>query len=643
MKSINAIHTGAPGLQDIEFIYMNAVNNETGNSIGNKKLFLFEIFVNQNMEEGGIPVVLTPSVAHEFDRKGLKYFVPEDFLSESELLALYKQGHRESELDKFKIKLAESINDHYNKSHKQKIDTGFLLFREFSFLFDTLYLKSYLFRKMVYKTGPVSITLLTDKFYPLQLKEIDSFAERNSLANITYFILKEICSHTGIEFNVLRNAESAQLRRHKRLQSGWVVEKKRTILRRTCRRLIILVSIEMNNLLCFKKNSVLFYTLDDGAEKWIKDFLRERKYKVLIFLNDNSRLKIFSKLINENLLTSSPSCPESSDKFDYKETVLELNSLCKVKSNELLEPFMDIIISRWIPTIYHYFTQWKSIIKKMNVKYIVLTAASTSKTRALISAARNSKTSKSILVSHGDNIFDNPNYDYGGVPIYFSDCFFTSNAERASYYKEIVTSLGIETKVALNSDRLRSSIIKRRKKHGRTKVLYIPNFFLVNKLRIDGAEYTANWYYKFQRDLIKFFSELEDYNFIWKGTVNLNDILDPSPIQSFIEESKFNNVFARVDSFLENLKECDLFFTDSPSTTFYEAIVNGIPVLGAYREGLKPREEALNLFGKSLVRFKELDDLKPHIIKFLISDPELYRVNLQLENKSLYDSLTTQK
>jgi len=496
-------------------------------------------------------------------------------------------------------------------------------------------MKSYLLKKMVDKAGPVSITLLTDKFYPLQLKEIGSFSERNSLINITYFILKEICSHTGIEFNVLRNTEASQLRQHKRVQGGWVVEKKRNILRRTCRRLIILLFVKMNNLLCLKKNSVLFYTLDDGAEKWIKDFLRERKHKVLIFLKDNSRIKIFSKLINKNLPTSSPSYPESSDKFDYKEAVLELNSLCKVKVNELLEPFMDIIISRWIPTIYHYFTQWESIIKKENVKYIVLTSASILKERALISAAKNSKTSKSILIMHGDNIFDNPNNDYGGVPIYFSDYFFASNAERASYYKERVSLLGIETKVALNSDRLRSSIIKRREKHGRTKVLYIPGFFLVNKLRIDGAEYTANWYYKFQRDLIKFFSELEDYDFVWKGTVNLNDVFGPSPIQYFIEESKFDNVFARVDSFLENLKECDLFFTDLPSTTFYEAIVNGIPVLGAYREGLKPREEALKLFGKSLVRFKELDDLKPHIIKFLSSDPELYRVNLQLENKSL--------
>jgi len=622
---------------------MNAFNNGTGKSIGSKKLFLFEIFVNQNMEEGSIPVALTPSAAHEFDRKDIEYFIPEDFLTESELLALYRQGHRESELDKFKIKLAESINDHYNKSHKQKIDMGFLLFREFSFLFDTVYSKSYLTEKIIEKTKPSSITLLTDKSYPLQLKEIDTFSERNSLANITYFILKEICSHTGIEFNVLRSTETSRLRRHKRVRGGWVVEKKRTILRRTCRRLIIILSIEMNNLLCFKKNSVLFYTLDVGAEKWIKDFLRGKKHKVFIFLKDNSRLKIFSKLINKNLLTSSPSYPESSDKFDYKETVLELNSLCNVKVNELLEPFMDVIISRWIPTIYYYFTQWESIIKKRNVKYIVLTSASTLKDMSLISAAKNSKTSKSILVSHGDNIFDNPNYDYGGVPIYFSDYFFASNAERASYYKEIVASLGIETKVALNSDRLRSSIIKRRKKHGRTKVLYIPGFFMVNKLRIDGAEYTANWYYKFQRGLIKFFSELEDYDFIWKGTVNLNDVFYPSPIKYFIEESKFNNVFARIDSFLENLKECDLFFTDLPSTTFYEAIVNGFPVLGAYREGLKPREEVLKLSGKSLVRFKELDDLKPHIIEFLTSDPELYRVNLQLENKSLYDSLITQK
>jgi len=66
---------------------MNAVNNETVKGIGSKKLLLFEVFVNQNMEEGSIPVALTPSAAHEFDCKDLKYFIPEDFLSESELLA----------------------------------------------------------------------------------------------------------------------------------------------------------------------------------------------------------------------------------------------------------------------------------------------------------------------------------------------------------------------------------------------------------------------------------------------------------------------------------------------------------------------------------------------------------------------------
>ena len=113
----------------------------------------------------------------------------------------------------------------------------------------------------------------------------------------------------------------------------------------------------------------------------------------------------------------------------------------------------------------------------------------------------------------------------------------------------------------------------------------------------------VNWH----KDLLKYFSNKKDYQFIWKGVLLANQRFDLA--QRIIDDMAYENIEYHRNKLTDRFGKVKKIIFDTPSTAFFESIFSEIPSLALYRPNDQIlRENAYTEFGKSLKPYSNIDE-----------------------------------
>ena len=172
----------------------------------------------------------------------------------------------------------------------------------------------------------------------------------------------------------------------------------------------------------------------------------------------------------------------------------------------------------------------------------------------------------------------------------------------------------------------------------KVRIIYLPTMFNEG-VRMESNVYPDAWYYKFQKELIEFFSNKKEFIFVWK-VIPASDVIY-NPIPDFIKDNNFSNIEVAANPFREHLLSADRVICDYPSTGFYESLIAGIPTISLYYENFKIRNTAIKYFGEKLKPFSTTEEAIEIIKKFLNSKPKLYTGSIDTEDKNVAEILET--
>lgn len=600
--------------------------------VNNTTTLIFAERFDRDLLAGGLKIVaLNPDVCFELGRRNISYLILEDCLSESELTVFYRMSEK---LFNTELLISQELNRVFKEIAEVKarnLEIGDLLFYNLRLLLDPIYIYTKLIEKILDKFSCKSIV-----YYGYNFKEyIDDriYMVDNS---VFYHVLPVICKNKDIKIiNHLLPSPGFRKRVPCSGKTKVIVRQ----LRFAIDSLLTGIKCKLNGRSKIHANkSVLFIGTDYGVRLWIKDFYKNG-WNVFIKKEDEKiyRYSPSAKIEIDFLINKTFNPPR--EKSMISDFIFDTwKELCGIDFKNLIKPRIDYLFESYIPKLTAFYDTLLSFTEKVNLKYIIYPYLNNlTVNEALVHLGKNSASITNVSGCHGGNVFANLMWDI--TELRFADIFFANDDEGKEYFEMVTKRRGYQTKIMINVDWLKLSRIRRKSINKRKKrILYAPGFFQETINRLDGAEYTSTWYYRFQLQLIDFLSTLTDYDFIWKGLPTLNSG-NISPIYKYITTRKFTNVSARMDSLLTNLKNCDMFLTDNPSSSFYQAAVNKIPVLAFVREGLSIRKGAREFFGKSLTTFQEFNDIKPLIKDFLESDGKQYQVDIKLSDSSLYSKL----
>ena len=163
--------------------------------------------------------------------------------------------------------------------------------------------------------------------------------------------------------------------------------------------------------------------------------------------------------------------------------------------------------------------------------------------------------------------------------------------------------------------------VKKNTKNKET-VIYLTKKFTDGMLRFNTFVYPITWYFEFQKKIVEFFEQRQDFNFIYKDSVG-QDWAEKS-IHLFIKEKNLNNVFVAKKPFVEYINVADRVIMDYPSTAFFEASAASLPVMAFYWDVFKEWGPSVEYFDKSLNRFRTAEEAIDKINTFLDDSPENY-------------------
>ncbi len=318
-----------------------------------------------------------------------------------------------------------------------------------------------------------------------------------------------------------------------------------------------------------------------------------------------------------------------------------INEKCQLDVTTIILPRLKFFITEICPEILGYFKAFSQFYKKDRIDFTITPHAANPIEYAAITAATHSKSTKSFNVQHGDSASAAKFWNITELTHFnMRTC---TNKEVLEYLKQQCIINNIPTKLYGNSERLLNiERIKRLRESNEAnikkgRIIYLPTFFLGDHRRIDGQVYPDTWYYRFQKALIEYFSTKKECSFIWKGLPTVDATYNPIP--DYIRDKKYINIEIATNPFSQHLISADKVICDCPSTGFYESVAAGVPTIALYHKELIVRESAVAYFGNLFKRFADFNEAIKHIDEFLNSDPDMYKMSIDLEEGSLFDIL----
>jgi len=625
------------------------------------KIYLLENYnSNVTFDENSIIVALTPDVCYCLDKAGIKYSIIEDYYSEVQL-SLYADEYYEAqiqwinELDEFLQKNVEELRELNLKMGA--IYSYFIKTR----ILDPLYMRCFTLRRLLEAKKPSGIVFVSN---PSSNDTYLDFRLQASDKSYYSLIIPVLCSENNIPLTSVLLEEDGQLEEESkaikrstpyRISSSLPIRvarglhKRSTIMRRMYSVFNHLRRYHFLKQSNQKRLNIFMLRLAHIGEGFAIDALN-RNHSVFNLSGDFiNKYYPFGSIRYLNLKA------EYADKAIYigsvniwertanllkdSELIKWISIKCQLDVSEITLPRLKYFVSKVCPEILGYFKVFVQFYDAAKINIVFTSYEWFPVDFAAIAAANHIDSVTTVSLAHGDGAEYDKSWESRELRTY--DVIITSNLERKKYYERLSAEINSSVEIFRSPHRLLGLNKIRRLRHGLKaktpeRIIYLTTFMLWETRPINDV-YPDTWYYKFQTSLIEHFSTRAEYTFVWKG-LPASDVVH-NPIPNFIRDSDFSNIEISTNPFIDHLLQADRVICDYPSTGFYEAVFSGVPTMSLYHKSLIVRKSAVDYFGNLLKLFSDIPEAIKHVDEFLNSDPELYKMTIDMGDEKVIDIL----
>lgn len=615
------------------------------------KAYLIEEYTPKlKFEKDSTIIALTPKACYDLDKFGIKHSIIEDYYNREDLL------NQDDEYFQFQLKWIDSLDNFLQrnipnlKKYDLKPSEIYFYFLK-TMVMDSLYIICYQLLKLVDRLKPKHIVFATSSY-----KEEDfDFQLRHYITSYFYEIIPILCKEKNIDLDIVTiKKQELETKYNNNKSSNEIIEgeiRKKLAKIKFFRDLYFFTKYGKHTLFNKKTRKDLnLLLLKTGHNAWeiVKDGLK-RKHNIFL-LKENKIMKYSSfgektyyELNNKD--KNSLKIPEDIlEKLKNSQLIKQFNHQCKLDASDILFPKLEHFILKIVPELYNYYLGFVDFYEKEKIDFVITPHRTSPIEFSAIAAANNCENVKSVGVDHGHDVFIKNYWHNSEMKNY--NIYICFDNEIKNYLNHLCAKKGHSTNIKCSSHKfldiqkikhMRS--MQKKDADEKVRIIYLPTMFHEDCVRMESNVYPDAWYYKFQKELIEFFSNKKEFIFVWKGIPASDAVYNPIP--DFIKDKKFSNIKIATNPFREHLLSADMVICDYPSTGFYESLIAGIPTISLYHKNFKIRNTAKKYFGEKLKPFSTTSDAIDIIKKFLNSKPQLYMESIDTEDKNVIEILET--
>ena len=323
------------------------------------KLYLIEEYSPElEFEKDSIVVALTPKVCYDFDKKGIKYSIIEDYYDLTYLSNLEHENY--DSLAEAVGKLDSHLQNNINDLKKYNLNLGQMYFRHLETMLDPVFIRSYTLDKLLSKIKPSNVVFVSIP-HEKDVFDYQLFFKGESLYSR---LIPIICNKKKITFKRI-NVKNE--RRDTDKEKTDIKYTLKTILRdnKTVKQIHFFFKYGRKTIFSNnkkqKKLNVLMLKLSHIENKFVVDALKN-KYNTYLLENDSILkcspfglkkyldLNDFSKNLDDNDETDTrwQQIVESLDKTDF---VRRFNERCEMDVSDIILPRLRYFILEICPKL----------------------------------------------------------------------------------------------------------------------------------------------------------------------------------------------------------------------------------------------------------------------------------------------------
>lgn len=598
------------------------------------KLYILEAFDPNMQFDDGIIVALTPEVCYHLDNRGIDYGIIEDHYNEHEL---FKDRHaflqnQDDWFRDFDIFLRNNIDI----LNTYGLNLASMYSLHLKNTVDTIIFKSCILNTLFNKFNPSSVVFVT--FHPNEkvLKDDLGYHDKSAYAHLIPIICEKysinLFEHFGHSTQIIKNVAYSV---------GDKISKVRKHISSVCE---MLTSVskpkKQKNVLNILQLNIAYDGFSIIKDAFVKGHNAYLFIDNKIFKFHRFGFRIFDiKHNNDHIENAFHDWNQTAQLLETHELIKWINEKCFLDVSNIVLPNLKYFVSNICPDLLQYYETFFSFYEAESIDVVLSPYMQSTIELAAIAAANKCKYTKTICVEHGDDVFTE--IFWRKKELINFDILIVSNEENKQYLELMCEKYNFETEIYSISERMKSMIkLGESRQAGKSgdnnnEIIYLPTFLTWDPLRIDtNIHISPTRYYKFQRYLLEYFSEIDDYTFIWKGFAS-----EPlyNPIPKLIKDMDIKNVKVETEPFKKYLPYANKVIFDYPSTGMYESVIAGIPTMCLCSDKLSVRKNGIELFEDVVKFYYNVDESIGYIDEFVSTDSEKYTAYLETNDKNLLD------
>jgi len=599
------------------------------------KLYMLEAFDPNMQFDDGIIVALTPEVCYHLDNRGIDYSIIEDHYNEHELFEdrhafLQNQDDWFRDFDVFLKNNIATLN-----TYDLNLASIYSLY--IKNIMDTIIFKSHILNTLFNKFNPSSVVFVAFQPNEKVLKEKLGYHDESAYAHLIPIICEkysiDLFEHFGYSAQNIKNVAGS---------IGDKISKIRKYIPSICEMFsCVLRPKKQKNVLNILQLNIAYNGFSIIKDAFVKGHNAYLLIDNKIFKFHRFGFRIFNiQHNNDHIENTFHDWNQTAQLLETHELIKWINEKCLLDVSNIVLPNLKYFVLNICPDLLKYYETFLLFYEAESIDVVLSPYQQRTIELAAIAAANKCKYTKTICVEHGDDVFTE--IFWRKKQLINFDILIVSNEENKQYLELMCEKYNFETKIYSISERMKT-IIKlgesrqaRKSGDNNNEIIYLPTFFTWDPLRIDtNIHISPTRYYKFQKSILEYFSEIDDCTFIWKGLFASEPLYNP--IQKLIKDMDVRNVKVEKKPFQRYLPHANKVICDYPSTGMYESIIAGVPTICLCSDKLNVRKTGIELFENVIKFYHNVDEAIVYIDEFVSTDSEKYTAHLETSDKNLID------
>lgn len=620
------------------------------------RYYLLEEYTDSIDLNGGNIVALSPQAAFSLDAQGLNYSILEDYYDEDKL--------RSGEDKYFSLQLEwidgldNIIKDNLEFCRTFNINLlRNIFYLPFKYIVDHTIIETYILRKFIERTRPGEIVYVYNsrkRKHPKNLHQWINEGNNFYKEILSIMALKHGFSISDVDIadkkarNVRTPVKNDNLRRmylpvKQITKSTYLAVKhnKFSLLLRNKKRNINGLNVLFLHSGCHPHDFLIKDFLQKGANIFVKEsssvFSENRLFRARVLsLDKTDRDKELISKLRSEITKAMPALYTKGRLLDW------ISGQCSMDIAPILMPFMEHLFGETAVNTIIESGKISDFCKNNKINFVVARAGTDSDSISGLLAANCVKDVKSVCFQHGCYALDFKMLHITEAGMF--DIYFASDDLSEKYFKEESPSYIKNRCLVFQEPYIFQNIGKIKKKDNADiagNILYIPvnhSYFL---RCFNNTDYSATWYYKFQKELIDFFATKKSFKFVYKQPPGHRWCIES--IIAYIKRKGYKNIIVEKGAISKYLRNAEKVIIDSLSTPLFEVAAFGVPTLAIFKKYVPVWKPAMEHFGKTVQTFDGMQENLDKIEKFLYSNSQDHSVSLPIHANNTYETLLNVK